>query len=125
MVYLFQLKFQAMPHFILDCPEGILQQKEPQEVMLAVSATAEATQIFNPKDIKVRMRPYQHYIIANQVSDFIHVFAYIRAGRTDEQKGLLSRKVVATLKGLFPDVPVISMNILDFDQASYVNKSMV
>lgn len=114
-----------MPHFILDCPEGILQQKDPQEVMLAVSATAEATEIFNPKDIKVRMRPYQHYIIANQASDFIHVFAYIRAGRTDEQKGLLSRKVVATLKELFPDVPVISMNILDFDQASYVNKSMV
>ena len=57
--------------------------------------------------------------------NFIHVFGHIMQGRNTEQKADLSRKIVTRLKSMFPDVPVISMNVIDFEKATYCNKTMV
>jgi len=57
--------------------------------------------------------------------DFIHVFANIMEGRTVSQKKNLSVKIITELKSMFTDVLVISINIRDFDKATYCNKSMV
>ena len=56
---------------------------------------------------------------------FVHVFANIMEGRTQEQKKTLSDKVVRTLTELLPEVDVISMNIRDFEKATYCNAKMV
>jgi 5-carboxymethyl-2-hydroxymuconate isomerase len=44
-------------------------------------------------------------------------------GRTKEQKANLSRQIVSELKMMFPEVPVISSNIRDFEKATYCNKN--
>ena len=54
----------------------------------------------------------------------MHVFANIMEGRTQEQKRTLSRSVVRTLKELLPAVEIISMNIRDFEKATYCNAPM-
>ena len=41
------------------------------------------------------------------------------------QKKALSEKVVRALKGLLPAVDVISMNIRDFEKATYCNATMI
>ena len=46
-------------------------------------------------------------------------------GRTTDQKSDLSRKIVSKLNQLFPEVPIISMNIRDFEKSSYINKTML
>ena len=46
-------------------------------------------------------------------------------GRTTQQKSNLSKRIISELKLMFPNVPVISMNIRDFEKATYCNKSMV
>jgi 5-carboxymethyl-2-hydroxymuconate isomerase len=46
-------------------------------------------------------------------------------GRTTEQKAELSKQIVSELKVMFPQVPVISINIRDFEKSTYCNKSMV
>jgi len=46
-------------------------------------------------------------------------------GRTPEQKADLSRKIVFKLNQLFPEVPIISMNIRDLEKSSYINKTML
>ena len=46
-------------------------------------------------------------------------------GRTTSQKKNLSEKIITELKSMFPDVPIISINIRDFEKATYCNKSMV
>jgi 5-carboxymethyl-2-hydroxymuconate isomerase len=58
-------------------------------------------------------------------SDFIHVFGNIMEGRTEEQKIFLSKEIVSKLNQLFPEVPVISINIRDFEKSSYINKTML
>ena len=58
-------------------------------------------------------------------SDFIHVFGNIMEGRTEEQKIFLSKEIVSKLNQLFPEVPIISINIRDFEKSSYINKTML
>ncbi|HKO77485.1 MAG TPA: 5-carboxymethyl-2-hydroxymuconate Delta-isomerase [Flavobacterium sp.] len=114
-----------MPHFVIDCSENILNLKLPEKIMQAVYDTAESTGLFDPTDIKVRINPFQYYNTGNTKDDFIHVFANIMEGRTIAQKSNLSNKIVSQLKLMFPEVPVLSINIRDFEKATYCNKSMV
>jgi len=93
--------------------------------MQLVYKTAESTGLFDPQDIKVRINPFEHYMIGNTKDDFIHIFGNIMEGRSTEQKADLSRRIVSELKALFSEVPIISINIRDFEKATYCNKTMV
>ncbi len=41
------------------------------------------------------------------------------------QKRNLSERIIAELKKMFPDVPFMSINIRDFEKATFCNKSMI
>lgn len=114
-----------MPHFIIDCSEHIITMASPEDIMQNVYDVAEATQLFDKGDIKVRINPFKHYNIGNTNDDFIHIFANIMEGRTIKQKSNLSLHIVSELKQMLPEVAIISMNIRDFEKSSYCNKSMV
>lgn len=114
-----------MPHFVIDCSQNILNLKSPEEIMQTVYDTAESTGLFDVGDIKVRINPFQYYNVGNTKDDFIHIFANIMEGRTTDQKSSLSNKIIGQLKTLFPEVPILSINIRDFEKATYCNKSMV
>lgn len=114
-----------MPHFILDCTEPILELHEPRDIIETVFEVACSTGLFERNDIKVRLNPFKHSLVQGGDEDFIHVFGNIMQGRTEAQKAELSRKMVLKLKELFPNVPIISMNIRDFEKSSYCNKTMV
>ena len=114
-----------MPHFIIDCTEKILELNDPHLVMKEVLEIAFSTGLFEKGDIKVRMNPYKHSLVQESNSDFIHVFANIMEGRTEQQKTNLSKLIVSKLNTLFPKVPIISINIRDFEKSSYCNKTMI
>ena len=114
-----------MPHFVIDCSENIIKLKTPNEIMQKVYDTAESTELFDKGDIKVRINPFEFYNIGNSKDDFIHIFGNIMEGRTTSQKSELSKKIITELKLMFPQVPIISINIRDFEKATYCNKAMV
>ena len=114
-----------MPHFVIDCSAPILTMITAQELMMNVYTSAEATQLFSKGDIKVRVNPFEYYNVGNSDDDFIHVFGNIMEGRTVKQKKDLSEKIISELKGLLPIVPIISINIRDFEKATYCNKTMI
>lgn len=114
-----------MPHFVIDCSERIITSKSPEEIMKNVFNTAKSTQLFDTGDIKVRINPYKYYNIGGTKNDFIHVFANIMEGRSINQKQQLSKKIVSNLKMMFEQVPVISINIRDFEKDTYCNRSMI
>ncbi|WP_299245201.1 5-carboxymethyl-2-hydroxymuconate Delta-isomerase [uncultured Aquimarina sp.] len=114
-----------MPHFVIDCSENIIKTTSPQSIIQKVYDTAESTNLFDKGDIKVRINPFEFYTIGNTKDDFIHIFANIMEGRTVAQKKNLSERIITELKLMFPDVPIISINIRDFEKATYCNKSMV
>ena len=114
-----------MPHFVIDCSDHIIKIKPPKEIIQKVYDTAESTGLFDSGDIKVRINPFEYYNIGNTEDDFIHIFANIMEGRNVSQKKDLSHRIITELKLMFPDVPIISINIRDFEKATYCNKSMV
>lgn len=114
-----------MPHFVIDCSENIIKIKSPKEIIQKVYDTAESTELFDKGDIKVRINIFEYYNIGNSKDDFIHIFANIMEGRTVPQKKNLSERIITELKLMFPSVPIISINIRDFEKATYCNKSMV
>ena len=114
-----------MPHFVIDCSENTIKIKTPQEIIQAVYHVAEATGLFAVGDIKVRINAFTFFTVGETGNDFIHVFGHIMQGRNTEQKTDLSKRIITKLKTMFPDVPVISMNVVDFEKATYCNKSMV
>jgi len=114
-----------MPHFVIDCSENIIKLKSPEIIMKKVYETAKSTNLFHSHEIKVRINLYQHYNIGNTKNDFIHVFTNIMEGRTISQKSNLSKIIVNELNLLFPNVPIISMNIRDFEKTTYYNKEMI
>ena len=114
-----------MPHFILDCSQNIIDSYDQESLIRQVHQVAEAAGLFNKNDIKVRINPYQKFLVGNQKEDFIHVFTYIMQGRSTEQKAELSKQVVKKLVSLFPEVANIAMNISEFEKATYCNRTMV
>ncbi|EAR00064.1 5-carboxymethyl-2-hydroxymuconate Delta-isomerase [Maribacter sp. HTCC2170] len=113
-----------MPHFVLECSENVLEIKSPQEIMQKVYDSAESIGLFAKGDIKVRINPYQYYKVGGTNDKFVHVFANIMEGRSTEQKNKLSNSIVSELNEMLPNVPIISINIRDFERATYCNKSM-
>jgi len=114
-----------MPHFIIDCSPDIIKQKSPDEIMQAVYDTAESTGLFAENDIKVRIRPYEYFLLGKDKKDFIHIFGNIMEGRSTEQKANLSRKIIERLNEMFPHISILSINIREFEKASYCNKALI
>ena len=114
-----------MPHFVLDVSKPFLEARSPDELVRAVHDTARASGLFADEDIKVRVRSYEHYTAGNGASDFIHVFAYVMEGRSIEQRKALSTSIVGVLARMYPDVPVVSLNVTEFERATYANRDSV
>ncbi|MBL0737487.1 5-carboxymethyl-2-hydroxymuconate Delta-isomerase [Flavobacterium sp. GN10] len=114
-----------MPHFIIDCSENVLRRLAADEIMQEVFDAAFSTNLFAASETKVRINPFTYYNNGNTLDDFIHVFSYIMEGRNDEQKGNLSKVIVSKLNTLLPEIPVISINVMEFEKSNYFNKTMV
>jgi 5-carboxymethyl-2-hydroxymuconate isomerase len=105
-----------MPYFSLDCTERILVLKDPKVVLKEVLETAYSTGSFEKKNIKDRMDPFKYCLVREGENDFIHFFGNIMQGRTDEQKVNSPKMIAEKLKELFTELPIISINIRDFEK---------
>lgn len=114
-----------MPHFIIECSENVLEISSAENIMETVYSVAESSGLFAKGDIKVRIAPYSLYKLAEGKHHFLHVFAYIMEGRTQEQKKVLSERIIEQLNLLLPELSVLSMNISDFELIGYCNKSLI
>jgi len=114
-----------MPHFVVDCSEGVLETHGESAISEQIHIVANSTGLFDESEIKVRVNPFKTYIVGNKKEDFIHVFSNIMEGRSTEQKANLSRVIVERLAEMFPSVANIAINVRDFQKATYCNKNML
>ena len=109
-----------MPHFIIECNKDTTKFVDEILLVQKVYNCALNSGLFSRDDIKARLKVYDVSLVAGEDHDFIHVWGCIREGRTDEQKKTLSEDIVSTLKALYPDAYLVSCDIREFDEASYV-----
>ena len=114
-----------MPHFLIDCSESIFILHSEEQIIEQVHLAAKSTELFNENDIKVRVNSFKKYSTGNKIENFIHVFANIMEGRSDEQKADLTKIIVQELTSMFPTVPNIGANIIEFENANYCNRNML
>jgi 5-carboxymethyl-2-hydroxymuconate isomerase len=114
-----------MPHCILDCSSSIGRHASVQQIIKTVHDAADATGLFGAGDVKVRVNLFEHYTVGGTQDDFVHTIAYIMSGRTQEQRRDLSRRIVAALKSLLPEVRVISIDVREIDSLTYNNRYTV
>ena len=114
-----------MPHFIIDCSENIVKSHSQDEIIKQVHSSAISTKLFHKNDVKVRVNVFKKYSTGDKKEDFIHVFANIMEGRTIEQKANLSKTIVKDLALMFPSVPHIGTNVIEFERTTYFNRNML
>ncbi len=114
-----------MPHFVMDCSENVLEVREEDCIIAQIHDVAASSGLFVESEIKVRINAFKRYSVGNAKEGFIHVFAHIMEGRTDQQKAELSKHMVCRLAELFPLVPNIAMNISDFEKNGYCNRNAI
>ncbi|BDY04793.1 5-carboxymethyl-2-hydroxymuconate Delta-isomerase [Ferrimonas sp. YFM] len=114
-----------MPHFVIDCAQEVLENQSEEVILSTIHQAAVSSGLFNEAAIKVRINPYATYLAGGKREPFIHLFAHILTGRTQEQKAALSRLVVAELSRLFPDLSKIAANVYEMDKGDYVSRQML
>jgi 5-carboxymethyl-2-hydroxymuconate isomerase len=114
-----------MPHFVIECSKNILKQQPADVIMNTVYDTAASTGLFADNDIKVRINSYEHYRLGQGKDNFLHIYASIMEGRTTEQKANLSKLIIQKLAPLFTAISFLSMNVSEFDKATYCNRSLI
>lgn len=114
-----------MPHFVVDCSQGILHQHREEEILARLHHAVNSTGLFEEPDIKVRVNLYSVYAVGNGKEDFIHVFSYIMQGRSIEQRAHLSKTIVRELTDMFPATHRIATNVTEFEKATYLNREML
>ena len=114
-----------MPHLIIDCSENILKLHSQDEIIKQVHISAVSTKLFHQNDVKVRINIFKEYTTGDKKEDFIHVFANIMEGRTIKQKVNLSKTIVNDLALMFPLVPNIGTNVIEFERKTYFNRNML
>ena len=62
-----------MPHFVIDCSPNVIASIPVEIFYKEIFYSAAQTGLFDPDDIKVRLRPFEHYDVGNMRKDFIHV----------------------------------------------------
>jgi 5-carboxymethyl-2-hydroxymuconate isomerase len=108
-----------MPHLVIEYSDGALDRAALKELMQGLAETAGQTGVMKPEDIKVRAQSYRDYLVAGKQDGFIHLSVYLLAGRTSEQKEMLSISLRRTMADLYPDVVSLSVDIRDMDPDAY------
>ena len=109
-----------MPHFIIECNSDTLKVIQGSTLVQEVFDIALNSGLFYKSDIKSRLRVYNESIVAGENHDFIHVWGHIREGRTEEQRRKLSEEIAYRIKELYQDAFLVSCNIYELDEASYI-----
>lgn len=106
-----------MPHIVVEHSEDL--PILPQVLVEKVHQAAFDSGLFELATIKTRVIAYQHYQLGDGKDGFIHICAYIKAGRSDEQKRLLSEHLLECLRTYCRRSYCLSVDIRDLDPDIY------
>ncbi|WP_067520842.1 5-carboxymethyl-2-hydroxymuconate Delta-isomerase [Endozoicomonas ascidiicola] len=111
-----------MPHFVIEYSRSIEEFTPPDRLMFAIFQSAVQSGLFNETDIKVRMQPFDHYLLPVEGMGFIHVTAKILSGRNEAQKQMLAENVMNALAGLGFNNTMVSVDVEDMSRAVYLKR---
>ncbi len=106
-----------MPHCIIEYSKTV--DISPTQLVEAVHQAVLETALFDAYHIKTRAIAYEHYQLAHDSKDFIHVTVRLHSGRTSQQKQQLTAFILQSLKHLNLTSMTITVETVDIDSDSY------
>ena len=106
-----------MPHCIVEFSSSL--DISPVLLMEAVHHGVLESALFEPSHIKTRAVAYEHFQLAENCNDFIHVTIRLHHGRTTQQKQQLTKLVLRQLEKLSLKSTTITLETVDIDTESY------
>ncbi|MBF8163424.1 5-carboxymethyl-2-hydroxymuconate isomerase [Pseudomonas mendocina] len=111
-----------MPHCLIEAASEVAEYIAPQALMQLVHDQAAGTGLFQPGEVKVRLSLYEHHCVGGEAGPFVHLIFYLLAGRSDDDKRALSRRIVRALVQRLPQVPAISLDVRDIRREVFGNR---
>lgn len=106
-----------MPHCIIEYSKTV--DIAPTQLVEAVHQAVLETALFDASHIKTRAMAYEHYQLADDSKDFIHVTVRLHSGRTTQQKQQLTAVILQSLKHLNLTSMTVTVEAVDIDRDSY------
>lgn len=106
-----------MPHCIIEYSSTL--DISPSSLVEAVHQGVVESALFDVSHIKTRALAYDHFQLAGDSKDFIHVAIRLHRGRTQQQKQQLTAIVLQHLIKLQLMDTTITVETVDIDTESY------
>ncbi|MEH6471847.1 MAG: 5-carboxymethyl-2-hydroxymuconate Delta-isomerase [Halopseudomonas sp.] len=111
-----------MPHIVIEYAQSLDTALDLNALVKAVHEGAIRTGLFEPEAVKVRAIAYHHYLVAGQVSDFVHLRAHILSGRSEQQKKSLGLCLMESASAVAACVSSLTVEVVDMDRHSYAKR---
>lgn len=108
-----------MPHFIVEYSRSLEAEAQPEAMLAAAHEVAVASAQFGISDIKVRLYPVDHALVAGKPDAALHITCYLLSGRDTPTKKALTQALVTRFHSLVPAAKAISANAIDMDRETY------
>lgn len=114
-----------MPHCIIECPESVAELIPFETLVGIVHDAAEATGLFEAGDVKARLLAYQYAVAGGREQPHVHVTIRLLAGRSKADRATLSKTVAQAVCDALTTVYLLSVEVVQIDQATYTNRRML
>ncbi|RKF20880.1 5-carboxymethyl-2-hydroxymuconate Delta-isomerase [Alginatibacterium sediminis] len=114
-----------MPHCIIEYDQSLDTSIDIENVVQGVQQCALESGLFEPSAIKTRAIACSHCASGQGDSQMLHVRIHLFAGRSASQKLALSESMLAALDAMIPQVPSLSVELVDMDSESYQKRILV
>lgn len=108
-----------MPHCIVEYSKEIEKFIKPSELAALVHDGTVKSGLFDPREIKTRIIPYQDFIVGSESEFFVNVTFRMLSGRTSVQKKKLTSQVLTKLESIMTPSIVLTVEVRDIDRESY------
>lgn len=116
------IKGLTMPHCLIEAAREVCELIAPRELLQLVHDQAAGSGLFQPGEVKVRLSLYEHHCVGGEPGLFVHLIFYVLAGRSDDDKRALSRRIVRALVQRLPQVSAISLDVRDIRREVFSNR---
>ena len=109
-----------MPHCIIEYSKDLNETVNIEELVNTVFNGAVNSELFSSSHIKTRALTYNHYLVGETKTNFIHITVKLLTGRNSDQRKLLSDSIISELKKMTLPPISISVEVVDMEKESYV-----
>ena len=110
-----------MPNLILEYSNTADQRLNVQGLLEELHQVTLSCELFDPESVKSRSLRTHNWMIGEygDSEDFLHVSFELLAGRTDEQKTDLAKKLMSVLVSQASHIKSLTVNIRDMDRSCF------